>query len=228
MLEATIVKRRPRLTVDAAIHVGAGERVGLFGPSGAGKSTVLSCIAGIERPDRGAILWNGADVTEQPVDRRPFGYLTQEALLFPHLTVAQNIAYGLAGAANARARLAAIADAFGLQDLWGSHPAALSGGQAQRVALARMLARTPRVVLLDEPFFGLDRIIVRELIGLLHRWSAEHECAMIVVDHQDQVLRALCPTVFVMTDGRVVQRGSWAQIADAPAAPAIEALLKPL
>ena len=228
MLEVFIQKRRRRFTVDATFEVSAGESVGLFGPSGAGKSTVLSCIAGIASPDSGVVRWNGVEMLGLPPYRRPFGYLTQDALLFPHLSAGANIAFGLTPASAAHSLLEQIKEEFALRDLWRLRPGELSGGQAQRVAMARMLARAPRVVLLDEPFFGLDRIVVRELIGSLRRWIAQHKCAMIVVDHQEQVLRALCPFVNVMAEGRIVQRGSWDDVSRAPADPAVAALLRPL
>src|SRR5579863_4827242 len=108
MLEVALRKRRRRFTVDAALEVKAGESVGLFGPSGAGKSTVLSCIAGITRPDSGVVRWNGVEMLGLPPYRRPFGYLTQDALLFPHLTAGANVAFGLSRAANATSLLEQI------------------------------------------------------------------------------------------------------------------------
>ena len=230
MLEAHVVKRRRQFVVDASLAIARGESAALFGPSGAGKSTFLSCVAGLERPDSGTIVWEARVLfpAAAAVPARPFGYLAHDPALFPHMTVARNVAFGVAGVADRPQLLAQLRDAFRLADLWSARPAELSAGQARRVALARMLARRPAVVLLDEPFSGLDRVVVRELIALLRRWQAEHAFAMLVVDHQEHVLRALCSVVYVMEQGRIVQAGSWDQIDRAPATATLSALLSPL
>ena len=143
--------------------VAPGESVALLGPSGSGKTSLLRVIAGLVRPNRGRVLWDGADLAEVPVHRRGFGLVFQDALLFPHLDVGANIAYGVPGPERAAtvARLLALVDLPGTE---GRRVETLSGGQAQRVALARALAPGPRVLLLDEPFGALDRDL-RDRLG---------------------------------------------------------------
>ncbi|MGH7708893.1 MAG: ATP-binding cassette domain-containing protein [Vulcanimicrobiaceae bacterium] len=230
MLDAQVVKRRRGLTVDVTLRtVGTGEIVGLFGASGAGKSTVLSCIAGIEVLDDGFVRFDGVqlDPPHVPLHRRPIGYLTQAADLFPHLRVAQNVRFGLNGSADP-AWLAELRERLQLDELWHAPATLLSGGQARRVALARMLARRPPLVLLDEPFAGLDRGIVRDLIEHVLDWQRRLRFTLIVVDHQAQVLERFATRVVVIEAGRVVQDAGWPQIRSAPATPLLASLVAPL
>ncbi len=232
MLDAHIFKRRRELTVDVHLQMEQGASLGLFGASGSGKSTILSCIAGIERPDAGLIRFGDLQLfpLPLPLHRRPIGYLTQEPNLFPHLTVAQNIAFGLGGRPTAHENgwLADLRRSLGLADVWNAPAARISGGQARRVALARMLARRPPLVLLDEPFSGLDRQLVRELIDGLLIWKNSMEFTMIVVDHQAHVLERLSPHVAVLERGRIIQEGDWEQVRAAPATDLLRKLLAPL
>jgi ABC-type sulfate/molybdate transport systems ATPase subunit len=235
MLEARIVKRRRDFTVDIEMHVEAGGCLALFGPSGSGKSTILSAIAGIEQPDAGAIRLGGLQLFPPPLplDRRPIGYLTQEPHLFPHLTVARNVAFGL-GAPRAQrspreiAWLDRLRVSLGLANEWNAPASRISGGQARRVALARMLARRPPLVMLDEPFTGLDRRLVRELIEALLAWKSEIGFAMVVVDHQSEVLERLCPSAMVLVRGKIVQQGAWREIRANPVDAEVRELLRPL
>ncbi len=235
MLKAHIIKKRRDLQVDVALELEAGSAVGLFGASGVGKSTVLACIAGIEEPDDGFVQLNGLQLfpPSLPLHRRPLGYMTQEPGLFPHLSVAENIHFGisksLASTAPQQEWIATLRDRLQLGPLWHAPAALISGGQARRVALARMLARKPPLVLLDEPFAGLDRQLVRELIDDLIFWSRQIGFSMIAVDHQAEVLKRLCPQqAIVLEQGRVVQRGSWSELCSAPATPLLGSLLAPL
>jgi ABC-type sulfate/molybdate transport systems ATPase subunit len=235
MLKAHIIKRRRELQVDVELELEEGGALGLFGASGAGKSTVLACIAGIEAPDDGLVELNGLRLfpPSLPLHRRPLGYLTQEPALFPHLTVSENIDFGIdaqvAGAAGQRQWIETLRDRLQLAPLWHAPASLISGGQARRVGLARMLARKPRLVLLDEPFAGLDRQLVRELIDDLVFWARTIGFSMIAVDHQAEVLKRLCPRqAIVLEQGRVVQSGSWSELADAPATPLLRSLLAPL
>jgi ABC-type sulfate/molybdate transport systems ATPase subunit len=235
MLKAHIIKRRRELQVDVELELEEGGALGLFGASGAGKSTVLACIAGIEAPDDGLVELNGLRLfpPSLPLHRRPLGYLTQEPALFPHLTVSENIHFGIdaqvAGAAGQRQWIETLRDRLQLAPLWHAPASLISGGQARRVGLARMLARKPRLVLLDEPFAGLDRQLVRELIDDLVFWAQTIGFSMIAVDHQAEVLKRLCPRqAIVLEQGRVVQSGSWSELADAPATPLLRSLLAPL
>jgi ABC-type sulfate/molybdate transport systems ATPase subunit len=235
MLKAHIIKKRRDLQVDVALELAAGSAVGLFGASGVGKSTVLACIAGIEEPDDGFVTLNGVQFfpLSLPLHRRRLGYLTQEPGLFPHLTVAQNINFGITGEVAATADqqcwIDTLRDRLHLAPLWNAPASLISGGQARRVSLARMLARKPPLVLLDEPFAGLDRALVRELIDDLILWSRDIGFSMIAVDHQAEVLQRLCPQqAIVLEQGRVVQRGSWSELCSAPATPLLASLLAPL
>lgn len=233
MLEAEIVKARQSTTVEATLRVGKGAALGLFGPSGAGKSTVLACIAGIEQPDRGLIQLGEIRLFPPPLplNRRPLGYLTQEASLFPHLTVGQNVCFGLpnGGPPGDQQRwVTELRERLELGPLWRSPATRISGGQARRVALARMLARRPRLVLLDEPFSGLDRGAVRTLIDDLLAWSKSLGFSMIAVDHQAENLQRLTPRAVVMEAGKIVQEGSWEELCSCPATSRLRELLSPL
>lgn len=235
MLDAEFTKRRRDFAVRLSLRLGAGQSVGLFGASGSGKSTVLACIAGVEQPDEGRIDFGGLRLfpPSLPLYQRPVGYLTQEPSLFPHLSVRENVVFGVpkreASVPECAAWIATLKDRLQLAPLWEAPAARISGGQARRVALARMLARKPPLVLLDEPFAGLDRQLVRELIDDLIFWSRSAGFSMIAVDHQSEVLMRLCPeSAIVLEQGQVVQRGAWSDICSAPATPLLGSLLAQL
>jgi molybdate transport system ATP-binding protein len=235
MLDAQFTKRRRDFTVSFSLKLRPGESLGLFGASGAGKSTVLACIAGIEDPDDGYIHLGNAHFFPPwlPLHRRPVGYLTQEPNLFPHLSVCDNVTFGLSKTEQARPDSAkwitTLKNRLKLSPLWDAPASRISGGQARRVGLARMLARRPPLILLDEPFAGLDRQLVRELIDDLVLWSKTLGFSMIAVDHQADVLRRLCPEMAVVLEqGQVIQRGSWSELCSAPATPLLRSLLAPL
>lgn len=232
MLEAKIRKARAQFTVDVAIRVGAREACGLFGASGAGKSTILACIAGATTPDDGFVALDDLALfpPSMPLHRRPIGYLTQDANLFPHLRVAENVRFGLANGARERgdAWIVQLRERLQLESIWNAPAHAISGGQARRVALARMLARKPRLVLLDEPFAGLDRHLVRELLAAIVEWQRELGFTLLVVDHEATVLERICARAIVIEAGRVVQDGTWETLRSAPATPLLAQLLAPL
>ena len=193
----------PRVEASLRIPEGASITI-LFGPSGAGKTTVLRCIAGLETPTRGRIVFDGQDLTRVPPQKRPFGYLFQEYALFPHLRVRDNIAYGVRGQADAVEKVAVM---LKVNDLMERRPSELSGGQQQRVALARVLARKPRLLLLDEPLSALDaatRDHVRSELAHLLRSLA---IPAIVVTHDWVDALTLGDTMLVMSGGRVLQAG---------------------
>jgi ABC-type sulfate/molybdate transport systems ATPase subunit len=232
MLEAHIVKRRRDFTVDVHLELKPGGCLALFGASGSGKSTVLSCIAGIEQPDDGFVRWDGVSFYPPPLPLhlRGAGYLTQDPYLFPHLTVERNIAFGLSPQKSEAETewLERLRDSLGLADIWTAPASQISGGQARRAGVARMLARRPPLVLLDEPFNGLDRQLVRELLEALVVWRREIGFSMIVVDHESEILERLCSRVAVMARGRIVQEGSWADVRSAPVDGLLDSLLRPL
>jgi ABC-type sulfate/molybdate transport systems ATPase subunit len=229
VLDVRIVKARAQLTVDVAFTLRSGETCGLFGISGAGKSTILSCIAGVEEPDRGSVDLGGVRLFPPPLplEQRRIGYLTQEAHLFPHLNVARNVCFGVRGAA-AEGWLAELRDRLELGPIWTQPVRAISGGQARRVALARMLARRPDVVLLDEPFAGLDRSLVRDLLAALAGWQQQLGFTLVVVDHDADILARATSRVLAIETGRIVQDTGWDALRAAPATPVLAALLAPL
>jgi ABC-type sulfate/molybdate transport systems ATPase subunit len=232
VLEVAIRKRRAQFTVDVAFLASAGEACGLFGASGAGKSTILACIAGAELADDGVVKLGDATLFPPPLPlhRRPIGYLTQDANLFPHLRVAENVRFGLTSGARdgSDAWIAHLRERLQLDSIWNAPAHAISGGQARRVALARMLARRPRLVLLDEPFAGLDRHLVRELLASIVEWQRELGFTMLVVDHEAVVLERICTRAIVIERGRIVQDAAWAVLHAAPATPLLAQLLAPL
>jgi ABC-type sulfate/molybdate transport systems ATPase subunit len=232
MLDARMRKRRTQFTVDVSIRMQTGEACGLFGASGAGKSTILACIAGAQTPDAGQIVLDETVVFPPPLPlhRRPIGYLTQDANLFPHLRVADNVRFGLTNGARDGSEdwIAQLRDRLQLGEIWNSRAYAISGGQARRVALARMLARKPRLVLLDEPFAGLDRHLVRELLAAIAQWQRELGFMLLVVDHESDVLERLCVRAAVVEKGEIVQDGTWSELRSNPATPLLAQLLAPL
>jgi thiamine transport system ATP-binding protein len=164
------------------LEVVPGESVALLGPSGSGKTSLLRIVAGLVRPDAGRVLWDGVDLLDVPVHRRGFGLVFQDALLFPHLDVGANIAYGVTGPDPGASveRLLALVDLPGFAD---RRVETLSGGQAQRVALARALAPGPRLLLLDEPFGALDRDLRDRLGSEVRRLLADLGVAAVHVTH---------------------------------------------
>ena len=231
MLDARIIKRRPEFTVDVELRVERGGCLGIFGASGAGKSTVLSCIAGLETPDAGRIRLGDVALFPPPLElhRRPVAYLTQKDLLFPHLSVGENVEFGVrdSWADGNAAWIGELRESLGLGPVWSAPAGRISGGQARRVAMARMLARRPPLVLLDEPFAALDRPLTAELTETLVRWQRQLRFTLLMVDHRSEILSALCPRAIVIEQGRVVQAGEWEEIAAAPATPLVARLLAP-
>jgi len=227
-----VIKARAPFTIDVALQVARGESCGLFGASGAGKSTILACIAGAETPDGGTIELGGRRLYPPaiPLHERSLGYLTQDAALFPHLRVGENIRFGLARAQRRERSewIDELVERLDLGALWDAPVHAISGGQARRVALARMLAPKPPLVLLDEPFTGLDRHLVRELLAAIAGWQRELGFTLVVVDHDADILARLAPRVIAIEQGRTIADGSWDEIRAHPATPLLERLLAPL
>jgi molybdate transport system ATP-binding protein len=199
----------------------------LFGPSGSGKTTVLRCLAGLDRPDEGYIhfggeIWfDGRARIHLPPQRRAIGYLSQDYALFPHLTVSANIAYGLGRGDEGRRRVAELVGLFGLTGLEGRYPGQLSGGEQQRTALARTLARRPRLLLLDEPLSALDAPTREPLRRELQRRLAEAHTPTVLVTHDPIEALSLADTVLVLDAGRVRQSGSVAEVFASPADAAV-------
>jgi ABC-type Fe3+/spermidine/putrescine transport system ATPase subunit len=206
---------------ELSLAVEKGEIVALLGPSGSGKTTALRLIAGFETPDRGRILVEGSDVTALPPERRHFGMVFQHYALFPHLTVGENVAFGLAGKKeDAARRTRRIAEALALVDLPGfenRRVGEISGGQQQRVALARALAPEPRVLLLDEPLSNLDPTLRertrRELRAAIRRVGI----TTVLVTHEQEEAFHLGDRVAVLHGGVLHQVGSPEDLYERPA-----------
>ncbi len=200
------------------------EVVVLFGDSGAGKTSVLDCIAGFRSPRRGQIVLGNRLVFSSergvnlPVRQRRVGYLSQHLALFPHLSVRQNVEYGLLDLPRAErdSRVDAILEHFQIAKLGASRPAAISGGEQQRVALARTLVCEPELLLLDEPLSALDLRLKSLLLEALFDWQREHAVPMLYVTHEQSEAYSLAQRVLVMEMGRVVADGEPHRIFSAP------------
>ena len=212
-----------RVLHECSVAVGKGTILTLLGSSGCGKTTLLRTIAGFVEPDGGRVVVGGRDISHLPPNQRKVGYVFQNYALFPHLTVAGNVAYGLrvrrAARAEVRERVGRILDLVALADLGGRYPAQLSGGQQQRVAIARALVLEPDVLLLDEPFNALDASLRLTMQAELRRLIARVGITSIFVTHDQGEAMALSDTVAVMRAGRVEQVGAPLEIYDRPASP---------
>lgn len=203
------------------LDVHEGEILGILGPSGSGKSTLLRAIAGLELLTAGRVLWRGEDITSVPVHKRGFALMFQDGQLFPHRSVAENIAYPMtiAGATkqSSAARVAELLGLVGLPLMGERRVTALSGGEQQRVALARALAAQPRLLLLDEPLSSLDRELRDRLAGDLRRILRDTGTTAIMVTHDQDEAFAVSDRVAVMGQGRLLQTGSPSQVWRSPA-----------
>ncbi|MBE0414404.1 ABC transporter ATP-binding protein [Yoonia sp.] len=212
-----------RVVKDFNIAVEKGEFISLLGPSGCGKTTVLRLVAGFETPSAGSIEIDGRDVTGLRGNQRNIGMVFQAYALFPNLTVAQNVGFGLKVAGVARteaaARVAEMLDLIGLPDLGGRYPFQLSGGQQQRVALARALAPQPRVLLLDEPLSALDAKIRVSLRQEIRQIQQQLGITTIFVTHDQEEALSMSDRVVVMNGGVAEQIGAPFEIYNRPATP---------
>ncbi len=205
---------------DLTLDVARGEFLSLLGPSGSGKTTTLMMLAGFERPDGGEILLDGAPITRLPPHRRNIGVVFQSYALFPHMTVAENVAFPLqvrgATRAQQRERVARALDMVRLSDLADRMPVQLSGGQQQRVALARALVFEPRLVLLDEPLGALDRALREEMQAEIRHLHAALGVTMVYVTHDQAEALRLSDRIAVMAGGTLRQVGTPAALYETP------------
>jgi putative spermidine/putrescine transport system ATP-binding protein len=203
------------------LNVEQGEFISLLGPSGCGKTTTLRMVAGFERPTSGTIRLDGADITDRPPSQRHIGMVFQSYALFPNMTVADNIGFGLklkkTPADQARRRVAELLDLIQLPDKGRNYPYQLSGGQQQRVALARALAIEPQVLLLDEPLSALDAKIRVELRSEIRRIQQQLHITTLYVTHDQEEAMSLSDRVVVMNSGYVEQVGAPFEIYNYPA-----------
>ena len=202
-----------------------GEFLALLGPSGSGKTTLLRTIAGLDFADEGHVLFDGQDMTGTPAAERRIGFVFQNYALFRHMTVADNIAFGLTvrkrrdrpAKAAITAKVAELLELIQLPQLGDRYPAQLSGGQRQRVALARALAIEPRLLLLDEPFGALDAQVRKDLRGWLRRIHDETGLTSIFVTHDQEEALEIADRIVVMRGGVIEQIGTPAEVQSAPA-----------
>jgi ABC-type Fe3+/spermidine/putrescine transport system ATPase subunit len=208
---------------DVSLRIAAGEYWVILGPSGCGKSVLLQTLAGLYAPDAGAISVRGRDITALPPERRKMGLVFQQAALFPHRSVRANIAYGLrarsVAAAEVERRVSELIERLGLQAIVGRPVATLSGGEAQRVAVARALAIRPDLLLLDEPMSALDHNTRLELQVELARLHKELGLTTLHVTHSREEAAALGDHMAVMLGGRIVQRGTVTEVQARPRCP---------
>jgi sulfate transport system ATP-binding protein len=206
---------------DVSLEVPDGSLTALLGPSGSGKSTLLRVIAGLEEPDQGAVLISGEDATQLPVRRRGVGFVFQHYAAFKHMSVRDNIAFGLKVRRRQRAEIRDRVDELlalvHLEGFADRYPSQLSGGQRQRMALARALAVEPRVLLLDEPFGALDANVRAELRAWLRRLHDEVHVTTIFVTHDQEEAMDVAEQVVVMNHARIEQSGSPRDVYENPA-----------
>jgi len=205
---------------DVSLEVAGGSLTALLGPSGSGKSTLLRVIAGLERPDGGHVRFGAREVTGVPPQKRNVGFCFQHYAAFTHLTVRENVAFGLRvrkrPRAQTRERVDELLSLVQLEGLGDRYPSQLSGGQRQRMALARALAVDPEVLLLDEPFGALDARVRSELRDWLRRLHDEVHVTTILVTHDQEEAMEVADRIAVMDRGRIVQVGSPREIYEHP------------
>jgi len=214
---------RSSFILDIAIEIPSGITI-VFGPSGAGKSTLLDCIAGLLKPDSGRIEINGEVLldaerrTDVPPAKRKIAYVFQSLALFPHMTVEQNVAYGLADmpAPQRASRVNSMLEAFRVQHLAMRSANEISGGEQQRVALARSLATSPRVLLLDEPLTALDEGLKKSIMEDLRRWNTAQSIPILYVTHSRAEVDTLGERVIVLDQGKIISTGTPHEVLDAP------------
>jgi sulfate transport system ATP-binding protein len=205
--------------VDFAVP--SGSLTALLGPSGSGKSTLLRAIAGLDHPDSGTVTINGVDVTGIPPQRRGIGFVFQHYAAFKHMTVRDNVAYGLKirkrPKSEVKEKVDNLLEVVGLSGFQTRYPNQLSGGQRQRMALARALAVDPQVLLLDEPFGALDAKVREDLRAWLRRLHDEVNVTTVLVTHDQAEALDVADRIAVLNQGRIEQLGSPTEVYDAPA-----------
>jgi ABC-type sulfate/molybdate transport systems ATPase subunit len=214
VLDADVEVDRRSFTVRAVLSVAAGERVALFGPSGAGKTTLLEAIAGLAPMRRGFVSLGGREVTSLPPWRRRVGLLRQDPGLFPHLSVRQNLLYAVGSSA---VELEPLAGLLGIASLLDEMPARLSGGQAHRVALGRLLLAHCDALLLDEPYSGLDLGLRRSLTSLVGALVHDRGVPAVLVAHELADAQAFADRLLVLDQGSVLQSGAPSEVVLRPA-----------
>jgi sulfate transport system ATP-binding protein len=217
---------------DVSVDIAPGSLTALLGPSGSGKSTLLRVIAGLEVPDAGTVILEDRDVTNLPPQRRDIGFVFQHYAAFKHLSVRENVAFGLKVRKRPKAEIAAKVDELlgivGLAGYQERYPSQLSGGQRQRMALARALAIEPKLLLLDEPFGALDANVRAELRAWLRRLHDEVHVTTVLVTHDQEEAMELADRIVVLNAGQVEQAGPPRELYDAPANEFVMGFLGPV
>jgi len=224
-----LVKRFGQTTVcdKLNLNIPSGELVALLGPSGSGKTSLLRIIAGLETPDSGSVLFNGEDATHVAVRERQVGFVFQHYALFGHMSIFENVAFGLRvrpkdtrpSEAQIKAKVTELLKLVQLDWIADRYPHQLSGGQRQRIALARALAVEPKVLLLDEPFGALDAKVRKELRRWLRRLHDEMHITSVFVTHDQEEAMEVADRIVVMNQGHIEQEGTPDQVYDHPATP---------
>jgi sulfate/thiosulfate transport system ATP-binding protein len=224
-----VTKRFGAFTVlnDVSLHAKAGELIALLGPSGCGKTTLLRILAGLERPDQGRILLHGIEVTDQRITDRRVGFVFQHYALFRHMTVAENVAFGLTvlprpqrpSPDQIQKKVDELLSLVQMRAMADRYPNQLSGGQRQRVALARALAVEPKLLLLDEPFGALDAKVRKELRRWLRRLHDELHITSILVTHDQEEALEAADRIVVLNQGHIEQTGTPEEVYENPATP---------
>ncbi|MCC3375566.1 sulfate/molybdate ABC transporter ATP-binding protein [Cohnella sp. REN36] len=208
---------------DVSFHIAKGQLIGLLGPSGGGKTSILRMLAGLETPDEGDIVFHGQRVNDLPPQERGIGFVFQNYALFKHMTVAENIAFGLEvkkwPKAKIKARVAELVELTGLKGFESRYPHQLSGGQRQRVAFARALAPEPQLLLLDEPFAAIDAKIRHELRSWLREMIDRLGITSIFVTHDQDEAIEVADEIMIINQGRLEQKGSPWEIYKDPQTP---------
>jgi sulfate transport system ATP-binding protein len=217
---------------DVTLEVPEGSLTALLGPSGSGKSTLLRVIAGLEAPDTGRVVIDGEDATPVPAQRRGIGFVFQHYAAFKHMTVRENVAFGLRIRKRPKAQIdAKVDELLGIVGLKGHHsryPSQLSGGQRQRMALARALAIEPRVLLLDEPFGALDAKVRADLREGLRRLHDEVHVTTVLVTHDQEEAMEVADRIAVINEGRLEQIGAPRELYEQPANGFVMSFLGPV
>lgn len=214
---------------DVSFTAKRGEFISILGPSGCGKTTILRCVAGLEKQDSGVVSLKGNDVSALPVSKRHVGIVFQSYALFPNLTAADNVAYGLRKSMKDKravnSRVDELISLVGLEEVARKYPAQMSGGQQQRVALARALALSPDLLLLDEPLSALDAQVRVKLRTEIRALTQRLGLTTIMVTHDQEEALTMADRILIMKNGKLVQNGTPAEIYEAPASPFVASFI---
>ncbi len=212
-----------------SFHLGKGEVFTLMGPSGSGKTSLLRNICGLDTPDAGSIVIDGREVNDLPTTRRGIGLIFQDLAIFPHMTVFDNIAYGLrakrAAESEVRSRVMELSSILSIEDLLDRYPSQVSGGQRQRIALARSVAPSPSLLLLDEPLSSLDQQLRADVRSELKSFSRELGLTMIYVTHDHHEGLYMADSAGIIFDGRLEKSGSPMDIFESPGSEKVSSFL---